>query len=171
MVLSCIGLSTAKVSAQETLKEGDKAPKFTLKDQDGHAFKLSDYIGKKKLVIFFYPKDESPVCTKEVCAFRDAYQKYEDAGALVVGINSGTVESHKAFQAKENLPFKLLSDPDNKVLNLFGVKEQDFGNNLKVSGRETFVIDGNGTIVYSFREFMNGEEHAKQALAALKASK
>ncbi|WP_298737997.1 peroxiredoxin [uncultured Chitinophaga sp.] len=152
---------------QETLHKGDKAPDFSLKDQDGNTFNLSDVVGKKKLVIFFYPKDESPVCTKEACAFRDAYQKFNDADAMVIGINNGTIESHKAFAKKNHLPFTLLSDPGNAVLNKFGIKDQDFGNNVKVSGRETFVIGLDGTIVYSFRDFMKGDEHSKQVLAYL----
>lgn len=150
-----------------TLKQGDKIPDFTLMDQNGKLFKISKYKGKKKLVIFFYPKDESPVCTKEACAFRDAYAKYSDANALVIGINNGTVASHKAFADKEHLPFTLLSDPDNKILNAFKVKEQDFGNNMKVSGRETFIVGIDGTVVYSFRDFMKGDEHSKQVLAYL----
>jgi peroxiredoxin Q/BCP len=167
-------LNTSTAHAQDaagsmTLARGDKAPDFTLKDQDGKTFKLSDVVGKKKLVIFFYPKDESPVCTIEACAFRDAYEKYKDANALVIGINNGTVESHKSFATKNHLPFTLLSDPDNVVLNKFGVKEQVFGNNVKVSGRETFVVDLTGTIVYSFRDFMKGDEHSKQVLAYLSA--
>lgn len=147
-----------------TLKQGDKVPDFTLLDQNGDPFQLAQFIGKKKLVIFFYPKDESPVCTKEVCAFRDAYAKFSDANALVIGINNGTVASHKAFADKEHLPFTLLSDPDNKVLNLFRVKEQDFGNNVKVTGRETFVIGLDGMVAYSFRDFMKGDLHSRQVL-------
>jgi peroxiredoxin Q/BCP len=168
VMMGFIALATSKISAQETLKQGDKVPMFTLKNQDGHNFRLADHIGKQKVIIFFYPMDASPVCTKEACAFRDAYQKYKDANALVIGINSGTVESHKAFQTKEHLPFDLLSDPDNKVLRLFGVKEEDLGN-MKVSGRETFVIGKNGTIAYSFRDFMKGDEHAKRVLSYLKS--
>lgn len=170
---ACLGLSVTPVSAQDsamettTLKPGDKVPDFTLMDQDGKPFKLGKYVGKKKLVIFFYPKDESPVCTKEVCAFRDAYARYTDANALVIGINNGTVASHKAFAEKEHLPFTLLSDPDNKVLSLFLVKEQTFGNGVKVSGRETFVVGLDGTVAYSFRDFMKGDEHSKQVLEYL----
>lgn len=168
LIAIAMSLTTSKISAQQTLKKGDKAPVFTLKDQDGRDFRLADHIGKQKVVLFFYPMDASPVCTKEACAFRDDYQQYKDANALVIGINSGTVESHKAFQAKEHLPFNLLSDPGNKVLSLFGVKEEDLGK-MKVSGRETFVIGKDGTIVYSFRDFMKGDEHAKQVLSYLKS--
>jgi peroxiredoxin Q/BCP len=165
-----MSLNTREVLAQETLKKGNKAPSFTLKDQDGHDFRLADHIGKHNVVIFFYPQDKSPICTKEACTFRDAYQKYKEANAIVVGINSGTIESHKAFHTTEHLPFDLLSDPDNKVLSLFGVKEQDFGK-VKVTGRETFVIGKDGLVVYSFRDFMKGDEHSNQVLAYLTGNK
>ncbi len=170
MAITCGLTFTAPVAnaqdstAHTTLTKGDKAPDFSLKDQDGKIFNLSKVIGKKKLVIYFYPKDESPVCTAEACAFRDAYEKYKDADAIVIGINNGTVASHKAFAIKNHLPFILLSDPGNVVLNKFGVKEQNFGNNVKVSGRETFVVGLDGTIVYSFRDFMKGDEHSSQVL-------
>ena len=173
LAIGCsLTLSAPVARAQEavvktTLAKGDKVPDFTLKDQNGKFFKLSDVVGKKKLVIFFYPLDESPVCTTEACAFRDAYQKYNDADAMVIGINNGTVQSHKSFADKHHLPFTLLSDPGNQVLNQFGVKEQDFPNNVKVSGRETFVIGLDGTIVYSFRDFMKGDEHSHQVLSYL----
>lgn len=168
LIISCAAFNTKalaqETTVQETLKKGDKVPDFTLQDQSGNVFQLSDYIGKQKLVIFFYPKDESAICTTEACAFRDSYEKFNAAHAKVIGINKGTVESHKAFADKDHLPFSLLSDPDNKVLNLFGVKEQDFGNNRKASGRETFIIGLDGTVVYSFRDFMKGDEHSKQVL-------
>lgn len=166
IIMAVLSLSASEAFAQKTVKKGDKTPLFTLKNQDGEDFRLEDYLGKQKIVLFFYPMDQSPICTKEACAFRDAYAKFTDANAIVIGINSGSVESHKAFQEKENLPFDLLSDPDNKVLKLFGVKEEDLGK-MVVSGRETFVIGKNGTIVYSFRDFMNGEDHSKEVLSYL----
>ncbi|WP_228409766.1 peroxiredoxin [Chryseobacterium sp. T16E-39] len=159
-------LGSVRVHAQKTLDKGDRVPMFTLKNQDGKDVQLLKYIGKKKIVIFFYPMDESPVCTKEACAFRDSYETYKDANAVVMGINKGTVESHKAFQTKEHLPFDLLSDPNNKVLDLFGIKEEDLGN-MVLSGRETFVIGLDGKIVYRFRDFMKGDEHSKQVLSYL----
>lgn len=167
MMIGFISCSTSVLFAQQTLKAGDAAPVFTLKNQDGKDFKLAQYAGKQNVVVFFYPMDESPVCTKEACAFRDAYQKYKDAHAIVVGINSGTVKSHKAFQSREHLPFDLLSDPDNKILKAFGVQEEDLGK-VKVSGRETFVIGKDGKIAYSFRGFMNADDHSKKVLAYLK---
>jgi len=169
---ACLGIQTNRAVAQDApaqetaLKQGQKAPNFILVDQNGKSFNLAKYVGKKKVVIFFYPKDESPVCTKEACAFRDAYAKYNDANALVIGINNGTVASHKAFATKEHLPFTLLSDPDNKVLSSYGVKEQAFGE-VKISGRETFVIGLDGNVAYSFRDFMKGDEHSNQVLSYL----
>ncbi|HVM89803.1 MAG TPA: peroxiredoxin [Puia sp.] len=151
--ISCNG------SAQKSLVVGDTIPAFTLKDQDGKDFAITDYIGKKILVIYFYPKDESAVCTKEACTFRDDYSRFEKAGALVIGINYGTVESHKAFIKNHQLPFTLLSDPGNKVYHLFGVKKK-----LMFTGRETFVVGKNGKIAFTFNSFTNGPEHSKKTL-------
>ena len=142
---------------------GDTLPLFTLKDQDNSDFSIAEYIGKKKLVIYFYPKDESPVCTKEACAFRDSYAQYTDAGAVVVGINSAPVASHKAFAEKNRLPFTLLSDPGNEVLKQFGIK-----NVLFITGRETFVIGLSGKVEFKFRGFLKGDEHSQQVLSFLK---
>lgn len=141
------------------LKTGDQIPLFSLRDQNDNQFNISDYMGKKILVIYFYPRDESSVCTKEACSFRDQYDRFTKAGAMVIGINSGTVQSHKEFIQNHKLPFTLLSDPENKVLKLFGVKSKFF-----ISGRETFVVDLTGKIVFTFDSFMNGEAHVKEAL-------
>ena len=143
----------------KTLQVGDSIPSFLLKDQDGNSFNSQDYIGKKKLVIYFYPKDESAVCTKEACAFRDSFAELADAGAAVIGINSGTVQSHKDFADKNRLPFTLLSDPDNEVLKQFGIKPWLF-----LTGRETFVVGTNGKIAYNFRAFLNGDAHSEKVL-------
>src|SRR5215467_14741338 len=100
------------VNAQHThLIVGDSIPAFSLYNQDGHLFDSREYIGKKILVIYFYPKDESAVCTKEACAFRDKYEDFVREGAIVVGINGASSESHKKFQQDYHLPFTLLSDP------------------------------------------------------------
>ena len=147
------------------LETGDLVPRFSLYDQNGKLFNLSNEIGKHILVIYFYPKDESMVCTKEACAFRDSFNEFTKAGAIVVGINAGTVASHKAFQQHYNLPFTLLSDPDNKVYDMFGVKKKLF-----FSGRETFVVDMKGKIVYQHEAMMQGKEHADDALAYIKAA-
>jgi peroxiredoxin Q/BCP len=145
------------------LTAGDQVPLFTLKDQNDSVFNISDYIGKKTLVIYFYPKDESSVCTKEACSFRDAYSDFTNAGCMVVGINGGTVESHKHFQLRDQLPFTLLSDPGNQVLKLFGVKSK-----FMISGRETFVIDKSGKIRFTYDSFTNGPAHEAEALKFIK---
>lgn len=140
-------------------------PDFQLKDQNGEIFNSKEFIGKKILVIYFYPKDESGICTKEACAFRDSYFDYIDAGAMVIGINSGTERSHKAFAEHHRLPFTLLSDPGNKVLKLFGIK-----NVLFLTGRETFVINLKGQIAFRFRSFLNGDEHSQRALDYIRSA-
>lgn len=145
-------------------KTGDAAPLFTLKDQDGHDFSLQEHIGKHKLVIYFYPKDESLICTKDICGFRDKFAQYTAAGATVIGISKDSVQSHKAFIQNHHLPFTLLSDPDNKVLNLFGVTNNLFGG----TGRETFIIDTTGKIIYKFRLLWKSKAHPKKALEFLR---
>jgi thioredoxin-dependent peroxiredoxin len=144
----------------KTLRIGDTIPVFSLRDQQDSLFNINDYKGKKILVIFFYPKDESTVCTKEACSFRDYYSDFTKAGAMVIGINSGTVGSHRNFINNHQLPYTILSDPDNKVLKLFGVKKKFF-----ISGRETFVIDKAGKIVFTYDSFTNGPAHEKEALS------
>lgn len=143
----------------KSLQVGDKMPAFILKDQQGNSFNTADYIGKNKLVIYFYPKDESAVCTKEACSFRDSFADLADAGAIVIGINSGSVESHQDFAVKNRLPFILLSDTDNQVLKQFGIKPWLF-----LTGRETFVIGTDGKVAYNFRAFLNGEAHSEKVL-------
>ena len=148
----------------KTLEIGDKVPFFVLRDQDGKNFNSETDLKGKTTVVYFYPKDESAVCTKEACAFRDSYQEFTDAGIQVVGINNADVESHKRFAEKNRLPFKLLSDPGNKVIKQFGVK-----NALFLTGRETFVVDDKSIIVYKFRDFFKGAAHAKEVLQFLSA--
>lgn len=158
-ILSLFPILFQSCSGQH-LKVGDPMPSFSLKDQNGNTFNSSEYTGKNVLVIYFYPKDESSVCTKEACSFRDNNKDFVKAGALVVGINSGTVESHKKFQENHQLPFLLLSDPENKVLKMFGVKSK-----IIFTGRETFVIDKTGKIVFTYDSFTNGPAHEKEALS------
>ena len=150
---------------QQTKKQiaiGNKIPAFSLKDQNGKIFNSADYVGKKKLVIYFYPKDESMVCTKEACAFRDSFEEFNRADAMIIGINSGSVASHLAFQKNHKLPFTLLSDPGNKVLKMFGVKDVMF-----LTGRETFLVDQQGKVVFKFKGMLKGDEPAISVLAFL----
>jgi thioredoxin-dependent peroxiredoxin len=153
------GLLTGCGAQTQTLKVGDAAPFFSLKDQKDSLFNSRDYLGKKVLVIFFYPKDESAVCTKEACSFRDSYTDFVKAGALVVGINAAGVESHRNFAQNHQFPFVLLSDPGNKVLKMFGVKDKFF-----MSGRETFVVDRSGKIVFTYDSFIHGKAHEQETL-------
>jgi peroxiredoxin Q/BCP len=146
-----------------SLKIGDKLPNFSAKDTNGNIFNSLDYIGKQPLVIYFYPKDDTPGCTAQACSFRDNYQEFKDLGAEVVGISSDTVTSHLKFKSKFNLPFILLSDNDKKLRKLFGVQ-----NNLFIiPGRETFVMDKNGIILMIFNS-MSAEIHIEKALKTLK---
>jgi len=153
-------------TSSQTLDVGDKLPAFSLTDQNGKVFNSQDYIGKKSLVIYFYPKDESMVCTKEACSFRDSFNDFEKAGAMVIGINGGSVASHKEFSDHYKLPFTLLSDPDNKVYRLFGIKKFMF-----MTGRKTFVVALNGTIVFSYESMLQGKEHADDALKFIRSEK
>jgi len=112
-LLSLVMSAAAKAqSEQKELVVGDQMPSFSLTDQDGRVFSSADHIGKSILVIYFYPKDESMVCTKEACSFRDSFDDFTKAAAKVIGINGGTVASHKEFRDHYKLPFTLLSDPD-----------------------------------------------------------
>lgn len=163
--LSFMNFSFSGQKEKKPLGVGNMIPAFSLKDQHDKTFNTADYIGKKVLVIYFYPKDESMVCTKEACAFRDSFDDFVKAGAMIIGINDGSVASHKAFQSHYKLPFTLLSDPGNKVYNLFGVQ-----NKLFMTGRKTFVVDLKGKIVYTHEAMLAGREHAEDALKYIKQS-
>lgn len=146
-----------------SLKIGDKLPSFSAKDTNGNIFNSQDYIGKQPLVIYFYPKDDTPGCTAQACSFRDNYQEFKDLGAEVIGISSDTVTSHLKFKSKFNLPFILLSDNDKKLRKLFGVQNSLF----IIPGRETFVIDKQGVVIMVFNS-MSSEIHITKALKILK---
>lgn len=150
------------------IKEGDTIPNFKLKNQNGEQVKISDYIGKKNLVLFFYPKDHTPGCTREACSFRDHYEAFLMAGTEVIGISGQSVESHKNFAEKYNLKYQLLSDNGNKVRKLFGVPANLFG---LLPGRVTYVADKTGKVVSIFNSQMQVEKHVEEALTALKKSK
>jgi len=146
------------------LLSGDRAPDFTLNDQHGKSTSLSDFRGKKNLVVYFYPKDDTPGCTKESCAFRDHYAAFSDAGAEVIGISSDSEASHRAFAEKYKLPFTLLSDVGGKVRTAFGVP-QTFG---LLPGRVSYVIDKQGVIRHAFNSQMNPTKHVDEAIDVLK---
>ena len=146
------------------IKVGDKAPDFTLPSQMGDNVTLSEYFGKKNTVLYFYPKDESPGCTREACKFRDRYEVFTSLGAEVLGISSDSLESHKSFATHHGLPFILLSDEDNKVRELYGVSST-MG---IIPGRVTYIIDKKGVVRHIFSSQFQPEKHIEEALKILK---
>jgi peroxiredoxin Q/BCP len=141
------------------LKVGDKAPDFELKDAKGKVHRLSDYRGKY-VVVYFYPKNNTSVCTAEACSFRDQYEDFKQKGVEVIGISGDSANSHESFSAKYNLPFVLLSDSDNSARKAFGAL-QFFG---VIPSRITYVIDGDGIIRLVFDGLFKAEEHVERAL-------
>ena len=152
-------------SGASELKVGDPAPDFTLPDRNGRQIRLSDYRGKKPVVLYFYPKDDTPGCTKEACTFRDQYEDFKDAGAEVIGVSSDSGESHARFADKYRLPFVLLSDRDGSVRRQYGVKAT-----LGIlPGRVTFVIDEDGVVRHVFNSQLQATQHVAEARTALRA--
>ena len=129
------------------LKVGDKAPNFTLKDKDGNAVSLSDFFGKK-VVLYFYPKDNTPGCTRQACAFAGAYGEFQRRGIEVIGISKDSVASHVKFAEKYSLPFVLLADPEREAIEAYGVWQEKklYGKLSFGVVRATFIIDENGII-------------------------
>ncbi len=146
------------------VKEGEKAPKISLKDQNGKMVDTGDLTGKDWLVIYFYPKDETPGCTAQACTFRDHYEDLSDAGATVVGISSDSVESHKDFAAHHRLPFILLSDTEGKARKAFEVPKS-MG---LMPGRVTYVIDKEGIVRMIFNSQFRASEHVQKVLSFIK---
>jgi peroxiredoxin Q/BCP len=144
---------------------GSKAPDFSLPSQSGKMVSLKDFIGEKPVILYFYPKDDTPGCVKEACAFRDEYEKFRKLDAEVVGVSSDSVASHQSFAEKHHLPFTLLSDEGGKVRRLYGVPST-----LGVfPGRVTYVIDEAGVIRHVFSSQVAAVQHVEEALEALAA--
>ncbi len=139
---------------------GDKVPDFLAKDSKGNDFHSLSVVGKKPVVFYFYPKDNTPGCTAQACSFRDQYEDFKDLGAEVVGISSDSIVSHEKFSQKYQLPFMLLSDDDKKLRNLFGVKPSLFG---LIPGRVTYVVDKKGIIRLVFDSLV-ATNHIPRAL-------
>lgn len=146
------------------LQVGDKISDFSAKDSDGNDFESSSIIGKKPVVFYFYPKDNTPGCTAQACGFRDQYEDFKDLGAEVIGISSDSIASHEKFVQKYKLPFSLLSDSDKKIRDLFGVKPNLFG---LLPGRVTYVVDKNGIIQLVFDSLV-ATNHIPRALEMIK---
>jgi thioredoxin-dependent peroxiredoxin len=146
------------------IKVGSLIPDFTIPDQNGQPFEIKSLLGKKNLVIYFYPKDDTPGCTKEACSFRDQYEDFKEIDAEVIGISSDNVESHKKFAERHKLSFILLSDYKGKVRKRFGVPTNFLG---LIQGRVTYVINKEGKVIHIFNSQYQADRHIKVALKAL----
>ena len=145
------------------LRVGDMAPDFRLPRANGDMVSLSDFRGRSEVVLFFYPKDNSPICSAEACSFRDSYEVFRDAGAEVIGVSADSSRSHERFAARFRLPYVLLSDKDGVVRRRFGVTKT-----LGVfPGRSTYVIDREGVIRHIFSSQFLPAKHVSEALAVL----
>ncbi len=149
------------------LQAGENAPDFSLPDDQGSTISLNQFRGKK-VVVYFYPKDDTPGCTKEACSFRDTYKQLLDKGAVIIGISADTPESHARFKEKYNLPFYLLSDTGKTTIKAFGawgIKKM-YGKEHEGILRSTFIVDEQGKIVKAFPK-VSPDEHGPEVLAAL----
>jgi thioredoxin-dependent peroxiredoxin len=144
---------------------GSKAPDFTLPSQSGEMVSLKDFLGEKVVILYFYPKDDTPGCTKEACAFRDEHEEFGKLDAEVIGVSSDSVESHRRFAEKHDLSFTLLSDEGGKVRRMYGVPNT-FG---IFPGRVTYVIDEAGVIRHVFSSQIGAVKHVEGALKSLAA--
>jgi thioredoxin-dependent peroxiredoxin len=151
------------VATKRSVEVGDPAPDFTLPSQTGEQVRLSEVWGRGPVVLYFYPKDETPGCTTEACTFRDSYEAFKEAGAEVVGVSSDSVTSHESFASKHRLPFILLADEGGRVRKQYGVKPT-----LGIlPGRVTYVIDGQGVVRHVFSAQTGVQRHVHEALDAL----
>ena len=148
------------------LKEGDAAPDFETRDAEGNTVKLSDLRGRK-VVLYFYPKDDTPGCTKEACSFRDSFAEFGRRGIEVLGVSTDDEKSHRKFAEKYGLPFTLLADTDHSVADLYGVygEKQFMGRKYMGVARKTFLIDEEGKIKKVFDK-VNVEQHADEVMKA-----
>jgi len=150
--------------------EGEKAPAFSLRGSDGKTHKLTDYKGRI-VVLYFYPKDDTPGCTKEACGFRDDFAEITKAGAVVLGVSKDGVASHQDFAGKFNLPFILLSDEDQSVMTAYGAwgEKQNYGKTIIGTIRSTVVIDGTGKVIKHWRSVPNAETHPAYVLEFIRS--
>jgi peroxiredoxin Q/BCP len=158
-------LNFHKDNHMNEIKIGSNIPEFALPDQNGNMFNISSLLGRKNMVIYFYPKDDSPGCTAQACSFRDQFEDFSDANAAIIGISGQSVQSHKEFAEKHHLSFILLSDDGNKIRKKFGVPTNLLG---LLPGRVTYVADKTGKVIYTFNSQLQTEKHVKEALRILK---
>src|SRR6266699_6630911 len=154
--------SSAQARRKEKVQVGDLTPDFTLLNQSSGPVSLGDFLGKKHIVLYFYPKNNTSLCTEEACAFRDSYEVFKDTEAEVIGVSSDPVESHRQFAKEHQLPFILLSDMDGVIRKRYGVPTA-FG----LPGRVTYIIDGQGIVHHIFFSQFTSEKHVTQALQTL----
>ncbi|MES2800836.1 MAG: peroxiredoxin [Bacteroidota bacterium] len=147
------------------IKIGDLCSDFEAMNQHGESIRLSDYKNSKNVVLFFYPKDETAGCTKEVCSFRDSYEDFVSLGSEVIGISSDSHGSHQNFASKHNLNFHILSDPKGLIRKSFGVPSRFFG---LIPGRVTYIIDKEGRVKDIFENLFEAELHIRNAMDVLR---
>src|SRR6266850_998931 len=159
--------SNMSKAESDGLKVGQKAPEFTVVNDEGKKVKLSDFKGKK-VVLYFYPKDDTPGCTKEACAFRDGISEIKDRGAVVLGVSTDSVDSHKKFKSKFDLNFPLLADTDKKIVEAYGVwkEKTNYGKTYMGIERTTFIIDEQGKVSHIFPK-VKVDEHYDAVIDAL----
>jgi len=163
VLLLALAMTPVAAFAADMPKVGDKAPDFSVPASDGTTLHLKDVIGKGNIILYFYPKDDTPGCTKEACGIRDTFDEFKGLKATVFGVSFDTVESHKNFIAKYKLPFVLLADTDKSVAKLYGVAD----NSSRFASRATFVIDKTGKIVFVDPK-VNPATHAAELRTVLK---
>ena len=153
------------------LEIGTKAPEFTLPDKDGNMVSLADFAGKK-VVLYFYPRDNTPGCTRQACAFASAYEEFKNINAVVIGISKDSVTSHQKFAEKHSLPFILLSDPERAAIEAYGVwqEKKNYGKVSMGVVRSTFVIDENG-VVEKVMPKVKPDTNAAEIMAYLRGEK
>ena len=159
-MLAAVGFA----AAGGDLEPGMKAPAFSAPDQDGNRVSLADFLGKKNVCLYFYPKDDTPGCTAEACSLRDGHGAILAAGAVVLGVSADSEQNHKAFAAKFSLNFPILADPDRTIIQAYGVKMLA----LPLAKRVTFIIDKTGVIRNVVKD-VNTKQHDQQVLELLKA--
>ena len=148
-----------------TLRIGQQAPEFEKTTHKGETIRLAQLRGDKAVVLYFYPKDDTPGCTAEACSFRDAYEDFVDAGAVVVGVSADSLDSHEQFAAHHRLPFELISDEDGKLRKAYQVPTSMLG---LLPGRVTYVIDREGKVQHVFNSQVQARRHVKEALEVVR---
>lgn len=161
-------LTFSQKNSMNEIQIGSRIPAFKLPDQNGNLFDINSVLGKKNLVIYFYPKDDSPGCTAQACSFRDQFEVFNEADAVIIGVSGQSVKSHKEFAEKHRLSFTLLSDEGDKLRKQFGVPTNLLG---LLPGRVTYIADKTGKVIYIFNSQMHAERHVDEALRILKGLK